>query len=248
MRGSAGYYNSATMPDDIHTIPIPSHTFIGLAAFMNLGKERLHRLSEVQKTRTIDLDIGKVIVEFASYIECDQQHMQRAILDSLIPLNGLRRTLNLETDIFLASLAHTVEQQAPDEWKREYGEAWPDVAPYLRPFFVQDNFFSHISQSLELLSQRPAVLQSARLLSDLRPIYDEDATRTVALIHTNTLMLQYWDGENSKLLHLALDTRDLASMQSELERARQRLQISRNEAENKGDIFLTFGDLNDEGE
>jgi hypothetical protein len=137
---------------------------------------------------------------------------------------------------------HTVSERGPAEWKEKHQENWVKVSKHLGTFFEQDNFFSQASKAFDLLSERSAVLQGARLLTELRPIYNEATTGTLAQLLTSTLVVDYWDGQMAHSLHVSLDKDDLEKLASEVERAQLKIRVSQQEAAELGTNLVVYGD------
>ena len=93
------------------------------------------------------------------------------------------------------------------------------------------SYFSTLGKAFDLLANRPAVTIGFKILSELRPVYDEAATRTRALLLTNTLVVNYLDADKERrTLHLTVDLDDLRTMKDELERALRKNQLLRKDA------------------
>ena len=222
-------------------IPLPERGLRGIQALIALGTNRLVKLAERQADRPLNLSFPDLFSELSEYLECDQRTLQQAFMDALIPLNGLRRSFELPPNLFTESLTHTLSERAPEDWRKENLEKWSSIRGHLSPFFKPDNFFSQASKAFELLSLRPAILQHVKILTELRPIYDEDLTKTLTTVQTNTLVLTYWDGEGERTLHVTLDRDDLQSLSSELQRAQQKTRINESEFDRLGVTFLAYG-------
>ena len=224
------------------TIPIPRQGFLGIEALIELGAERIRALADVQSQQPLDLSFPKIYDRLTAALTCDRSTLHRAFINALIPLNGLRRNLEMEPSVFLRSLDQTVRQQAPEEWDSAHLERWGQLLPALAPFFEPDNFFSVASKAFDLLSERPAILQTARILTEYRPIYDEATTRTIALLQTSTLVIDYWDGHQVSSLHITLDGGDVDALDFELARAKKKIEIGRAEALQKGIVIAAYGE------
>ncbi len=207
-----------------------------------MGEEKLAKLAEVQSQQPLDLDLTNVYSRLAAILECDRRILQTAFFNALVPLNGLRRRLEMRSPDFLMSLDYTISERAPQEWKAKNLAPWAKMFSALAPFFEPDNFFAQVSKAFDLLSERPSVLQNVRILTEFRPIYNEALTESVAFLQTNTLVLDYWDGGDLTSLHLTLDNPDLDDLQGEMERARRKIKISRKEALEKNIHFVTYGE------
>lgn len=225
-----------------HIVPIPTQGFLGIKALIELGAERVRALAEAQSQQPLDLSFPKIYERLTASLSCDRSTLHRAFLHALIPLNGLRRNLEMEPSVFLRSLDRTVREQTPDGWDSDDLERWGQLLPALVSLFEPDNFFSIASKAFDLLSERPAILQTARILTEYRPIYDESTTRTVALLQTNTLVVDYWDGHQVSSLHLTLDGGDVDALHSELARAKKKIEIGRAEALQKGIVLAAYGE------
>lgn len=231
------------MPEPTQLLPLPTRRgYGGLQALVEIGLDGLQSLAQKQANQPLDLSLSSVVERLSEELACSEETLQRAFIDALIPLNGLRRTLGLSTSEFVKALAETVSQQAPDEWKEAHLEGWNRIVAALDPFFEPDNFFSQASKAFELLGQRPAVFQHAKILTELRPIFDETTTETLAVIQTNTLVLRYWAGEGERSVHVTLDQGDLETLAAEIDHAREKTRVSQREARRLGTNFLTYGD------
>ena len=79
------------------------------------------------------------------------------------------------------------------------------------------------SRAWSLVLERPSVLGSARILTDLRPVFtikSPVAIEACTVIHT--LVINVQEGEIAKTVHIALDTKDLASLRDSIGRAEQK--------------------------
>jgi hypothetical protein len=222
-------------------IPFPKEGLLGVQSLIELGEDRLKRLAEVMAVQPLDLSFEQLCSHVAEDLGCDPRTLQAAFVHALVPLHGLRRNLALSPSEFLISLAHTVSEKAPDDWKQAYEKRWEAIVGRLGPLLEADNFFSQASKAFDLLSERPAVLQGARILTELRPIFDEAATKTLAYLLTNTLVVDYWDGETVRPLHLTLDTNDLEKLEAEVKRAKAKIAIVCRESAEAGTNVVIYG-------
>ncbi len=228
------------------TIPLSRDAFRGIDALVELGVPRVKKLSELQCSQPLDLAFSQLFASLASQLACDYHVIQTACVAALIPLNGLRRRLEMPASDFLKALQQTIADRASEEWKSRYIEAWNSLVGELAPFFQPDNFFSQASKAFDLLTERPAILQNARILTELRPIYDEAQTKTLAVLQTNTLVLDYWKGRDIHTLHISLDNDDLKSLTKEVKWAQDKISISQKEALAHRMNLVVYGEVDEE--
>ena len=71
-----------------------------------------------------------------------------------------------------------------------------------------------------------------KVLTELRPIYDEAAERIQGqLLMTNTLVLTYAQDGMARTVHLTMDVDDLRTMKDSLQRAEKKNAVARDQAE-----------------
>ena len=150
--------------------------------------------------------------------------IQTTLVHAFIPLNGLRRNMEMEPSDFLAALMHTVSERGPAEWKEKTPrKTGGEGIGTLRHFLRAGQFLRRSGQQgfQILLSERSAVLQGARLLTELRPIYNEATTGTLAQLLTSTLVewIIGMDGWRQLAAPSVLDKDDLEKLASEVEQA-----------------------------
>lgn len=199
-------------------LQIPKQGFSGLAALVQLGHEGAEKLASWISDQKLTFDLEDVSRQMSEGLGLEED-ICAAILSTLVPLNGLRLRRNAKPDAFVALLTESIERQAPDEWKKRHLSKWKKTADSFTTFFLPNNFFALTYKVHELLTSRPSILSEARLLTELRPVYNEDATQTKALLLTNTLALTYYHDERMHSLHLNLDFNDLKTLRREIDRA-----------------------------
>jgi hypothetical protein len=143
----------------------------------------------------------------------------------------------------LALLTESLEGQATLEWKERHLGKWKAIVDLLPPFFEPNNFFSVLSKGFELLSGRQPAVLDLKILAELRPLYNEEATKTQAVLLTNTLMLEYVQDDQTHTLHLALDLNDLQTLARELDRVKRKNALTLKEAKGWKVDLLTYGEL-----
>ena len=62
-------------------------------------------------------------------------------------------------------------------------------------------------------------------MTELRPVYDDDAASIKAVVLTSTLVIDYVEGGEHNRLHLTVDQEDLRALQGQLDRAEKKAQV-----------------------
>jgi len=66
------------------------------------------------------------------------------------------------------------------------------------------------------------LLRSARILTDVRPVYDDDADEILGGVVTHSLVIEYTEGGRHHHSYFALDTQDVGRLKQQCERAERK--------------------------
>jgi hypothetical protein len=157
-----------------------------------------------------------------------------ALLRQLLSLHGLVRELNLSsTEIFAALNAGL--HPAESKWLPEEFDRWVSVSPLVKELFELE-VVRLSAKALDLSYEHSELLQRARILTDIRPVFNDDASEVRGTVISHTLLLRYDDIEGDHVLSLALDEGDIRSLIQQCERALKKSQTARTHLEAKAGI------------
>jgi hypothetical protein len=199
---------------------IPESGLAGLKALISLGPEGVTALCEVARDLPLTLNMRGLTTRLSNDLKVETPAVSQFVMGALMPLNHLRVYLKLETPDFLKALSDNLEKEAPEKWRSENLAGWKAIEGRVAPLFEKDNFFSVSNKSYQLLLNRPNPVQDVKILSELRPVYSEDATSVKAFVLAKTLVVDYMEGDTKKTIHLSMDMDDLRSLASEVDRAK----------------------------
>jgi hypothetical protein len=87
-----------------------------------------------------------------------------------------------------------------------------------------ENPLGVITKASQLWVEREPFIRSLRILSDIRPIFGSDAEEGVlAAMIVNTLLIEYTEQNQRRSLSLALDSSDINSLRTALDRAEDKV-------------------------
>gem|GEM_PF-4698514 len=163
-----------------------------------------------------------------------------------MPLNHLRIYLKMETPEFIKLLSNTLEKisrekSSSGKWEQDDFKKWKAIEVEVEPLFEKDNFFSIVNKCYQLLSNRSHLIHGVKILSELRPVYSEDATTVKAFVLAKTLVVDYAEGETKRTIHFSMDMSDLRDLSSEVDRAKLKGETLSDEVANWGVDLLTYG-------
>ena len=201
-------------------ITIPRAGFEGLAAIASLPISSLEKLSKLSKSFAKVADLGALIGLLSNAIALDGKQCAQ-MTGVLVTLNQLRIDKKASAEQLVKSLTAAVDTEASDEWKRQYLEGWTRSIPYLPGLFEPNNYFALFGKTHELWANRQSRVSGVKVLTDLRPVYNEDATSTIAFVLTNTIVVDFFEGsdDEERTLQFSIDPDDLSTLREELDRA-----------------------------
>jgi hypothetical protein len=213
----------------------------GARAIIALGEGALSRLSALLPQLELTLDVQSLVNRLAREVgEGSEEAWERLVRYFLIPLNQVRRHQQLPPGELL-KLVDNALQQRKELRADDFGK-WKALAGKVRPLFEPDGYFGLLSKALELYITRPGVLLDVHVLTELRPLYDDEAVARRATILSNTLVIEYREGGRSRTVHLTLDFDDLRALSRELERARRKNDLIIRNAADAKDKVLAMGE------
>jgi hypothetical protein len=228
------------MAGPVTNFTVPEESYEGLGILADLGRERVTELIEELSAQPLTLDFDSVAARLADVLG---PGMEAVLSSALVPLNQICNRSGLSSEEFVSALDVSVREQASPSWLNRYASPWSEVAAHLEPLFAPGQFLRAASKAIELLYERSALLLDFRMLTELRPLYDEEAAKIEALILTNTLVIEYQQGKTEHSLHLSVDYDDLYLMREQLDRVLKKNDLASAQAKEwKLDVLTTDGE------
>jgi hypothetical protein len=133
------------------------------------------------------------------------------IVASLISLSSIARSSDIET------VSEAVSQSDRLELDDEARAALRGVMDAL----LRSKAVFSTASAIELLTQHPQNFRASRVVTDIRPVFAEDASEPpMGAVLIQTLQLQTWDRNgDSETLYVAMDEADLRELRDDIERA-----------------------------
>jgi len=192
----------------------------GLAAIRELGIENLSKAVDKfrnyqQKSlypRTIEKELNNLLP--------DQKIDSRAIVKQLFHLYSLHRESELEPKTIFEGLLNSIlEVEGPLKWKKKEIDKWKELKPQIIELLSLPSL-DVAFKATELTSEYDNILKNSKILTDIRPIYNETVSEVEGTFVTFTLRLQYYDRNREiERISFALDIDDIKKMIKSCERA-----------------------------
>ena len=140
------------------------------------------------------------------------------IISALLHIGFVQRGLNLSAEEFLARVDLTGSRQWGDEDKAR----WAERSSILARILDTESTLGRAAKAGSLLVRHQTLLCSAQILTDVRPVFDEPAESVDAFVAFHTLMVTYHEVVDTRTISMAMDSRDLATLKEQIERAQRK--------------------------
>lgn len=143
------------------------------------------------------------------------------IIEALLPLYMLKGSANKSTSEFIGDVINSLTHGSEDEESLSDEQVKPLESRLANLLGL--NAIDLSAKALSVLLEQQRIFQAARILTDIRPVFNHDASElptSVVLIHN--LKIEYLEDGEAKEFFVAMDRKDLHKLQDVLERANQK--------------------------
>jgi len=177
----------------------------------------INELKELKPTPLKPEDLSLVIKKYTPHVEL--------ILRLLLSLYNIRRQANVSSSELLDALTSAIEKAKPT-WAEDQREKWKDRHPLFQQLFSLEPIWT-VVKGIDLSYDYTNLLQNIKILTDIRPIFDEDASTIKGSIISHSLRISYNTRETLKNITLAMDTEDINNLLESCERALKKAKTSK---------------------
>jgi hypothetical protein len=203
----------------------------------DIGEASMGRVvAEVKKLSTTPMQPKELQTVISSALE-DNEPNADVLLRQLLSLHGMRRQLDLTSEEIFAGLTAGLKDAGLDdaEFKK-----WQSISPTIKELFELPAV-SLSAKGLDLSYQHSHLIQRTQIITDIRPIFNSDATVIQGTIISHKLLIRYDDLEGEHLLSLAVDDRDIRSLIRQCDRALKKSDVAKGQLDKAGLITLIPG-------
>jgi hypothetical protein len=198
-------------------LTIPEDYVAGLAQIVALPDAVINELTSALAESPASLDIKAATSSISGKVLTIPQKDIRRILATLLSLYSLRAFRETETDDFIDDIVRAMKRsKRPELALADSDNRFRDRLKRLLGFSA----FATASKAVFLQHEHEHTLCTARIFTDARPVYGDDATSLPSVVAiTHMLKLAYHEGNRLEEIHVALDKADLMKLKLLIERA-----------------------------
>ena len=170
------------------------------------------------------------------------------LTDALAPLVSIINRFDLSPEEVHATLAADLARSAqPDVWPDTYTKRWSELKDAVVSLLSLD-VLDIESKAGHLIGERANWVTSLRILSDVRPVFDDTANEMKASLLVNTLVVRFTDASGVRAAYFAIDPTDLDQLEDQIKRARRKNALIAQKYEKDKTTLLMWASENDDSE
>lgn len=199
-------------------LTVPSRYKDGFAALLSYSESRLGELEKAIE------DVGPL----GSVLQLSRKVAERMDMDAdeladifyaIGSLQGLPESLSVTPPELTRELRKALSSD-PDERLQPEGTGWKSVEAFLQAMVASDSPLALTSKATSLQQEFQHRFCTAKIVSDLRPVFRTDSERPLAAMVLHQLRLTYHEASpQTEDFFIALTKRDLLELRALLERA-----------------------------
>jgi hypothetical protein len=168
----------------------------------------------------------------------------RGILNSLLNIVTLVGFHKIDSPELVPLFTARLEQAATNQWKDENLDAWIKAEDAIVAATRIDGplFLFHKTRLLANLHEN--VVHSLRIITDIRPVFNNDGTALTAGVISHQLVVEYVNGDDDdhERICLTLDAEDIEELYNQSARARQKASLLLDEFKSAHWTVINFGE------
>ena len=224
---------------------IPKRQLSGLATIRRLGSDKLQRVIEQIGGLDHPLDVGELEAAIESEVGKDTAI---EFLQQLLGISGLARHRDLQSEEVFEGLTRGLRDVSGDlRWSKKELQEWEGLKDQI-VLLLGLTQVHVVSKALSLSYDYENLLQNIRILTDIRPVFDEERERFEGAVISQTLRVRYDSGNRTHTLSLAIDAKDLEHLRRSCELAAKKAEHARRAVEEKMGIPVLIPGENDNDE
>ena len=150
------------------------------------------------------------------------QSQARNVVNQILAFQNLRQDLRLSADEVHGTVLESLESLDKPEWKERI-EIWKSQKRHIIEVIEEVHPLSIIQKSIRLSHSHQNVLHDTRIITDLRPVFDDSAQSIKQITMTFTLDVDFYDGTENRSIYFALDAIDVINLRKACERAEAKI-------------------------
>jgi len=216
------------MPADEIGITIPDSEIQAFKEFSRVDTNFLEKLADEIALKSPSIDPEGLIKSVVSVSDLPEGKV-RSVLRLVCRLAFVQRRMEMEVSSFVGALTEDLSRRSTKEWTNEDREAWLARIPIFQKFLLPEGPIALGAKASDLLVEKPNIFLKTRIITDVRPVFDDPGKKIQCVIPSHTLVIRFIEAGDLNEFHVSMDIEDLRLMKDHLERAIEKERIIRSE-------------------
>jgi hypothetical protein len=203
-------------------LKIPKPYIPGIKILLGLSSEDAFKLEQSINEIPPCLTISNVckhlrgkLLEIDGDSDLTTENLER-VVDFLLSANDLKITSGLSVEEIVAGISDSFISENTVEIEVE------NVRSRLSQFLSSESQISLVSKIRSVYLEHEMVFDSCRVLTDVRPVFNDDISEIPAALIVHNLKINYLNADKSMSFFVALDDSDVDSLIADLTRAKRK--------------------------
>jgi hypothetical protein len=206
-----------------------------MAIELRLSKVQVEDLNSIRGTAEESLQAAAAILNDTNLTPLRPQHLISVLRESLgdvaepivrqaVALRGAMLQAKVAWDEVSLGLSTALRRDA--EWDQHAIEAWSRLDPLLHNL-VASRSIKLLTNAIDLSYEYAHLYRRARIITDIRPLFSDDASVVEASVISFTLRLKFQSVDGERELSIAMDEADVRQLMEQCSRAQTKAVTSR---------------------
>ena len=205
------------------SITIPESAYPAIQDLVRLSQDDFEALVKALSDATPAISPGRFWRHVAQRAPQIAEAKTESIVTQLFTLDYVRDDLGLSTEEFAKIMSDTAASAKSDKFPFSEDDK-ATLETRLTKIFELRRSLSLTTKALDVLTSHDRVFYTARILTDLRPVFDGSGDLIEAAVIVHNLRIHYGQDDDHRDFYVALDTRDIQSLRDVLDRAEKKSQ------------------------
>lgn len=177
--------------------------------------QQLDQLVEALQKRPLAFDPDEFVPDFQKVLG---KEYGPAVLAMTLSLSNSIQMRGLDVSRSLSEVGEVLAEPAEEDGSEFDLKRWPQTADRLKKL-LELKQVKTLAKAVDLLYDQPNVLQSTRILTDVRPVFTTTDSSFESAVITQTLRIKYFESGEIRSLNIAIDEADIRQLIAACERA-----------------------------
>jgi hypothetical protein len=209
-------------------LSVPKQAYPGLAALISLIKNSREQFVSVLDTEPANLSELQAEVAKTCGTSID---LARKAVEGIYNLHNLRRRLNTNPELLVSLLINSLGESKEEEWKAQYLDQISSESQLLATLLRPDSPVGLLEKAEYLKTEQAKIYQQGHLITDIRPVFKDDAGDIWRCIVMHRLVIEYFEAGETRSVEFSLDNTDISKLRAQCERALTKAETAKTKIE-----------------